>query len=113
MYDEDDDDGFNESELLGSLEFPSSSISKSKSRVEKSEELGPSREELLKKNSVLEGEVEQLQLLIGDLSRRLQNAHHTISSFKRNASTAVRDAEGLRGRYDSFHDYTTLSSYVG
>jgi len=58
-----------------------------------------SRDDLLKRN--LEGEVEQLQLLVGDLSRRLQNAHHTIESHKQNATKAAHSVETLRNKLDS------------
>jgi len=91
-------DDFNDSDLLGSLDLPSSAHSKSRSKVVEEEDLGPSREELLKKNALLEGEVEQLQVLIGDLSRRLQNAHHTIESYKMSATDAIRTAHEFRTR---------------
>ena len=98
MYDEDPDDGFHEGEILDSLDLPDQYESKSKASTKEPE--GPTREELLKNNTMLQGELEQLQLLIGDLSRRLQNAHHTIDSFRLNANDAIRSGEGFRKRYE-------------
>ena len=78
---------FDESDLLGSLDLPSSNISGTKSSEEVYEKVNYEQlyNDLKKRNNSLEDEVDALQILVTDLTRRLQNSKNTIEAHQSNS----------------------------